>query len=57
MWFKILGRVIFIVGMLWFVFLVLPIEEGGIYLALSMLIMIIGLTIEYNLPVRKPLDK
>ena len=57
MWIKILGRVIFIVGIIWFMFLVFPLENIAIWLILSLLVMIIGLTVEYHLPRYDPLTR
>lgn len=54
---KILGRVIFVVGIVWFMFLAIPLGNVAIWLALTVLIMVIGLTIEYKLPLYDPIWK
>ena len=43
-----IGRLIFIAGMVWFALLTLRIEDVGLYLILSLLIMFIGIIVEYK---------
>ena len=57
MWFKILGRIIFIAGILWFMFLVFPYGSIAIWITAALVVMIIGLTIEFNLPMYIQLHK